>query len=100
MQLHALLALLPLALAAPANPPLHGSPSLAGYSASNKVPVKNSTDVKYDLVPGQKDKADLGEYFPFEKAKNPQPMRAAKGGTDPGPRMFLLYCFPFILRWT
>ena len=58
MYLQTLLALFPLALAAPANP-LRGSPSLAGYSASNNVPVKNSTGVKYDLVPGQKDKAEM-----------------------------------------
>lgn len=87
MHVQALLALLSLALAAPANPPLHGSPSLAGYSASNKVPVKD-TDVQYELVPGQKDKADLGQYFDFEKIDNPQPFRGPKGGTDPGPRMF------------
>lgn len=98
MHLQTLLALFPLALAAPANPPLRGSPSLAGYSASNNVSVKNSTGVKYDLVPGQKDKADLGEYFAFEKAENPQPIRGTKGGTDPGPRMlfFFFFHFPFI----
>ena len=68
------------------NPPLRGSDSLLGYSASHDVPVKN-TSVQYHLVPGQKEQPNDGRYLKFEDVDHPQPIRGNKGGTDPGPRM-------------
>ncbi|KAL5357356.1 RmlC-like cupin domain-containing protein [Aspergillus floccosus] len=68
------------------NPPLRGSEDLLGYSASNKLSPDSTEDIKYTLVTGQKDDANIGVYFDFENVDNPQPIRGSLGGTDPGPR--------------
>ena len=64
---------------------LYGSASLAGHDG-NPVDRANSAVVtNYDLVPGQKEEADLGLYLDLNKVQNPQPVRGSNGGTDPGP---------------
>lgn len=68
------------------NPPLKGSEDLLGYSASNKLTDHSTNEVKYTLLPGQKDDEDIGEYLDFENADNPQPIRGKLGATDAGPR--------------
>ncbi|KAJ5729587.1 uncharacterized protein N7483_004095 [Penicillium malachiteum] len=70
------------------NPPLRGSEALVGYSSTEKVPSGTQPDIKYSLVPGQTDSADLGQYLDFENADNPQPIRGATGSDDPGPRNY------------
>ncbi|KAL5335233.1 RmlC-like cupin domain-containing protein [Aspergillus crustosus] len=87
-----LLALLPSIHGAPTfkrddggNPPLRGSEDLLGYSSDN-VLTNQTTEIKYTLVPGQKDDEDLGVYLDFSDTENPQPIRGSKGGSDPGPR--------------
>ncbi|EAW14256.1 putative oxalate decarboxylase [Aspergillus clavatus NRRL 1] len=86
MQLIHLLPILPFIHAAPSNPPLRGSPDLLGYSSSYTLPSQ-APDIKFTLVPGQKDDVDDGVYLDFEDADNPQPIRGDRGGTDPGPSM-------------
>lgn len=82
---------LPLTQAAPAirqtNPGLRGDKSLLGYSPSNRV-GGDSPDIKYTLLPEQKEDPDIGSYLDFQKADNPQPIRGPKGADDPGPSMF------------
>lgn len=84
-----LLFLLPLSSAAPArtdsNPPLRGSGSLVGYSPSEKVATGPKPDIRYSLLPGQKTDPDIGGYLDFKNVENPQPIRGATGGDDPGP---------------
>ncbi|KAL0263220.1 hypothetical protein SLS55_002198 [Diplodia seriata] len=70
---------------APASDPLRGSPALQGYNPSNILTDEDTTDVQYELAPGQTDDADLGTYLDFSDIENPQPIRGSKGGTDPGP---------------
>jgi hypothetical protein len=97
--------------AAPSNPPLRGSGSLQGYSASNVVSNENTDAIKYQLAPGQKDDAKIGAYLDFEKIDNPQPIRGTGGGLEPGPRgcckmfcscenntMLIFYCRQLLLR--
>ncbi|KAK7720204.1 hypothetical protein SLS57_005612 [Botryosphaeria dothidea] len=70
---------------APAVDPLRGSPDLQGYNPSNILTDEDTTNVQYELAPGQSDDADLGTYLDFSNIENPQPIRGTKGGTDPGP---------------
>lgn len=81
---------LPFLHAAPSNPPLRGSTDLLGYDPSYPLPSQ-APDLKYTLVPGQKDDAAVGTYLDFEgeDVDSPQPIRGTKGGTDPGPSMFV-----------
>lgn len=83
---------LPLASGAPArrdsNPPLRATESLVGYSPSENVATGSKPDIKYSLLPGQKENADVGAYLDFENVANPQPIRGSVGGDDPGPRKF------------
>lgn len=81
---------LPLVHGAPArrdtsNPGLRGSNSLVGYSPDNKGGSDSRPDIKYTLVPGQKDDPKIGAHLDFEKADNPQPIRGPTGADDPGP---------------
>lgn len=69
------------------NPGLRGSEDLLGYNPTNVLSQENTDDVgDYELLPGQKEDADIGEYLDFSNVENPQPIRGSKGGTDPGPR--------------
>lgn len=83
-------ALLPLAGAVPtrrdSNPPLRGSEALLGYSSSEKVTTGSKPDIKYTLLPRQKEDPDVGAYLDFENVENPQPIRGSTGADDPGPR--------------
>lgn len=97
MKLQALVSLLafvlPLAHAAPAprdttNPGLRGSDALVGYSSSNKGGSDSPPDIKYTLLPGQKEDPDIGSYLDFQNADNPQPIRGSTGSDDPGPSTF------------
>ena len=98
-QLFTLVLLFSAAQAAPAsNPGLRGSGDLVGYSPSRTVPVVN-TSVKYELVKGQKEDADVGVYLDFEGVENPQPIRGSHGGTDPGPSMFSHSIFFLRVIW-
>lgn len=86
-------AILPLVCAAPArrdadNAPLRGSGSLVGYSSSNKGGGDSPPDIKYTLLPGQKEDPKIGSYLDFQKADNPQPIRGSTGSDDPGPSTF------------
>ncbi|CAG8945909.1 unnamed protein product [Penicillium salamii] len=86
-------ALLPSVNAAPAprhtgNPGLRGSDALLGYSSSNKGGGESPPDIKYTLLPGQKEDPKIGSYLDFEKADNPQPIRGSLGSDDPGPRNY------------
>ncbi|KAJ5336071.1 hypothetical protein MYU51_009515 [Penicillium brevicompactum] len=86
-------AILPVVCAAPArrdadNPPLRGSGSLVGYSSSNKGGGDSPPDIKYTLLPGQKEDPKIGSYLDFQKADNPQPIRGSTGADDPGPRNY------------
>lgn len=87
---------LPLASGAPArrdsNPPLRGTESLVGYSPSENVATGSKPDIKYSLLPGQKENADVGAYLDFENVANPQPIRGSTGSDDPGPREFDSIC--------
>lgn len=81
---------LPLVHGAPArrdtpNPGLRGSDSLVGYSPDNKGGSDSRPDIKYTLVPGQKNDPKIGAHLDFEKADNPQPIRGPTGADDPGP---------------
>jgi hypothetical protein len=86
-----LLHALPLVQAAPArrdsdsNPGLRGNESLVGYSPSEPSASKTAPDIKYSLLPGQKEDPKIGSYLDFEKVDNPQPIRGSNGGDDPGP---------------
>ncbi|KAJ5781234.1 hypothetical protein N7457_006394, partial [Penicillium paradoxum] len=96
MKLQSLVTLLPAVLslvhAAPtgkdSNPGLRGDESLLGYSPSNEVGGDSPPDIKYTLLPGQKEDARIGSYLDFEKADNPQPIRGSIGTDDPGPRNY------------
>lgn len=89
-----LLALLPIVDAAPArrnggsgsDPGLRGSEALLGYSPTEKVASGPKPDIKYTLLPGQKEDAKIGSYLDFENIDNPQPIRGSSGSDDPGPR--------------
>ncbi|KAL1879617.1 hypothetical protein Plec18167_004079 [Paecilomyces lecythidis] len=70
------------------NPPLRGSKSLVGYSASNTLNDEDTDNIQYTPVPGQNDDANVAPYLNFENSKNPQPIRGDRGGTDPGPRNY------------
>lgn len=74
-----------------ANPPLRGSPDLAGYSPSNTVSDEDTNAFSYSLAPGQTADANLGLYLDFSNVDNPQPIRGSKGGNDPGPSKPLVY---------
>ena len=84
-------ALLPFVGATPAprgnNPPLRGTETLLGYSPSENVASGPKPDIKYTLLPSQKNDPDLGTYLDFKNVENPQPIRGSTGGDDPGPRM-------------
>lgn len=86
-----LLFILPLSDAAPtrrdSNPPFRGTEALLGYSPSEKVATGSKPDIKHGLLPGQKTNPDIGGYLDFKSVDNPQPIRGATGGDDPGPRM-------------
>ncbi|KAF7589875.1 hypothetical protein BBP40_003587 [Aspergillus hancockii] len=71
-----------------ANPPLRGSEDLLGYSKDNKLTEHSTEEIKYTLLPAQKEDPKIGSYLDFEKADNPQPIRGDLGGTDPGPRNY------------
>ncbi|KAK0647362.1 Oxalate decarboxylase OxdC [Lasiodiplodia hormozganensis] len=71
---------------APAVDPLRGSTDLQGYNPSNILTDEDTTNVQYELAPGQTNDADLGTFLDFSDIENPQPIRGTKGGTDPGPR--------------
>lgn len=74
--------------AAASSDPLRGGPGLIGYSPTNTISNENTETISYQLAPGQTDTPDLGVYFDFTLAENPQPIRGDTGGTDPGPREF------------
>ncbi|KAJ5698723.1 hypothetical protein N7462_000728 [Penicillium macrosclerotiorum] len=88
--------LLPLINAAPArradastnNPGLRGSEALVGYSSTEKIATGSAPDIKYSLLPGQKNDPDIGTYLDFENVENPQPIRGTTGSDDPGPRNY------------
>ncbi|GLI78289.1 hypothetical protein PoHVEF18_006599 [Penicillium ochrochloron] len=94
--LHLLPALLSLVNAAPArrddssgsNPGLRGSEALVGYSATEQVASGSKPDIKYTLLPGQKEDPKIGSYLDFENVENPQPIRGSTGSDDPGPRNY------------
>lgn len=68
------------------NPPLRGSEDLLGYSSDNKLSDHSTEEIKYTLLPTQKEDPKIGSYLDFEKVDNPQPIRGDLGATDPGPR--------------
>jgi hypothetical protein len=74
-----------------ANPPLRGSEDLLGYSQDNKLTEHSTEEIKYTLLPAQKEDPKIGSYLDFEKAANPQPIRGDLGATDPGPREFISF---------
>jgi hypothetical protein len=81
---------LPLAHGAPArrdtpNPGLRGTDSLVGYSPDNSGGSVSRPDLKYTLLPGQKEDPEIGSHLDFVKADNPQPIRGDTGSDDPGP---------------
>lgn len=81
---------LPLVHGAPArkdtpNPGLRGNDSLVGYSPGNEGGGDSRPEIKYTLVPEQKEDPKIGSYLDFEKADNPQPIRGPTGSDDPGP---------------
>ncbi|KAI9874339.1 MAG: hypothetical protein M1830_009858, partial [Pleopsidium flavum] len=67
---------------------LTGPESLLGPVAEPVNSADSSIVTSFDEVAGQKESEDLGLYLDFTKAKNPQPIRGSKGGTDPGPRNY------------
>lgn len=67
---------------------LRGSESLVGYSSSNKVTNDSPPEIKYTLLPGQKEDPKVGSYLDFQTADNPQPIRGSTGSDDPGPSTF------------
>ena len=94
MKFQLIVALLPvvvrLAHGAPArrdtpNPGLRGSDSLVGYSPDNHVGSGSRPDIKYTLLPGQKEDPEIVSPLDFVKADNPQPIRGSTGSDDPGP---------------
>jgi hypothetical protein len=104
MKLQVLAALLPAVIpfvhAAPArretaSPGLRGSDSLIGYSSSNKGGGDSPPDIKYTLLPGQKEDPNIGSYLDFEKVDNPQPIRGSTGSDDPGPSTFACVVFEY-----
>ncbi|KAJ5355175.1 uncharacterized protein N7496_012387 [Penicillium cataractarum] len=70
------------------NPGLRGSEALVGYSPTEKVATGAKPDIKYTLLPGQKEDPDIGSYLDFENVENPQPIRGTTGSDDPGPRNY------------
>lgn len=70
------------------NPPLRGSEALVGYSTTENIASGTQPDIKYSLLPGQKENPDIGSYLDFENVDNPQPIRGSTGSDDPGPREF------------
>ena len=70
------------------NPPLRGSPDLAGYSPAHQLSNEDTDKIKYTLAPGQTDDASIGQYLDLENIENRQPVRGTKGGNDPGHRRF------------
>jgi hypothetical protein len=71
------------------NPSLRGSEALLGYSSTGKVASGPKPDIKYTLLPGQKEDPKIGSYLDFENVENPQPIRGTTGSDDPGPRKFI-----------
>ncbi|RDL34404.1 RmlC-like cupin [Venustampulla echinocandica] len=59
--------------------------SLLGFNPANGVVNADPKNIKFTLAPGQTDSAVIGAPLDFNNAKNPQPIRGSKGGTDPGP---------------
>ncbi|KAF3391398.1 Oxalate decarboxylase OxdC [Penicillium rolfsii] len=70
------------------NPGLRGSEALLGYSATEQVASGSKPDIKYTLLPGQKEDSKIGSYLDFENVENPQPIRGTTGSDDPGPRNY------------
>ncbi|OQD70336.1 hypothetical protein PENDEC_c024G02496 [Penicillium decumbens] len=70
------------------NAPLRGTEALVGYSATENVATGSKPDIKYSLLPGQKEDPDIGSYLDFENVENPQPIRGSTGSDDPGPRNY------------
>ncbi|KAE8155228.1 RmlC-like cupin domain-containing protein [Aspergillus avenaceus] len=70
------------------DPPLRGSEDLLGYSPDNKLSEHSTEEVKYTLLPAQKEDPKIGSYLDFEHADNPQPIRGSLGASDPGPRNY------------
>ncbi|KAJ5183833.1 hypothetical protein N7492_001449 [Penicillium capsulatum] len=70
------------------NPPLRGSETLVGYSSTQDEATGAKPDIKYSLLPGQKEDPKIGTYLDFQKVENPQPIRGSTGGDDPGPRNY------------
>jgi hypothetical protein len=70
-----------------------GSEALLGYDASNPIKTDSievpSSD--FELAPGQSEDEDTGIYLDLPNVENPQPFRAAKGPTDPGPRFVVIF---------
>jgi hypothetical protein len=85
-----LLALLSIMNAAPArrydssgsDPSLRGSEALLGYSPTERVASGSKPDIKYTLLPGQKENAKICSYRDFENVDNPQPIRGSSGSDD------------------
>ncbi|KAK3377431.1 RmlC-like cupin domain-containing protein [Podospora didyma] len=69
---------------------LRGDSSLLGGNAPLPDPDKSDSAIvpNPQLVNGQEADANLGLYLNFDSANPPQPIRGAKGTTDPGPRTF------------
>lgn len=101
-------ALLSLVNAAPArrdastggNPGLRGSEALVGYSATEQVTSGSKPDIKFTLLPGQKEDPKIGSYLDFENVENPQPIRGTTGSDDPGPRKFIKWSTTKIIYLT
>lgn len=70
------------------NPSLRGSENLLGYSPDNKLTEHSTEEIKYTLLPAQKEDPKIGSYLDFEKVNNPQPIRGDLGASDPGPRNY------------
>ena len=64
----------------------YGSEAFLGPNGNPVDPKDSAMVTNYDLVPGQTADADLGLYLDLQEAKNPQPIRGSRGGTDSGPR--------------
>jgi hypothetical protein len=68
---------------------LYGDESLLGGNAARPPTSGGGSAVVSDpeLVDGQKASETLGLYLDFNSVEAPQPIRGAKGATDPGPSM-------------
>lgn len=64
---------------------LTGTEALLGPDGNHVDTSDIATVSDYGLVSGQTEESDYGVYLDFTSTQNPQPLRGAYGGTDPGP---------------